>query len=122
MTEATGAILSGAVGPSEQEKGEQTQTSETTAGGDRPTRWVAVGINLNPGEAMVIKTRLESENIPVFVKQEAIGSFMGLTVGSLGAAQVMVPEPLVEQALSILAEVVEWEEADEAAEDDDSPD
>ncbi len=86
--------------------------SETTAGSDQPIRWVAVGVNLNPGEALVIKGRLESEDIPAVVQQEAFGAFVGLTVGSLGAANVLVPETLSERALAILAETFEWTEDD----------
>lgn len=44
------------------------------------------------------------------VQQEAIGSVMGLTVGPLGSAKVLVPEPLVERALAILAETFEVDE------------
>jgi len=70
----------------------ETGASETTSGGTQETKWVTIGTNLNPGEAVVIKGRLESEEIPVVVQQEAIGSFIGLTVGSLGSAKVLVPE------------------------------
>jgi len=84
-----------------------TTASETTSGGEQPTRLVPVAVNLNPGEAAVIKGRLESEDIPAFAQQEAIGSVMGLTVGPLGSAKVLVPEPLAERALSILAETYE---------------
>jgi hypothetical protein len=95
----------------------RSTASETTSGGSESTRWVKVGVNLNPGEAVVIKGRLESEEIPVVVQQEALGSFLGLTVGSLGSANVLVPEPLVEQALAILAETFEVDE-EEGNEDD----
>jgi hypothetical protein len=74
---------------------------------------VKVGVNLNPGEAMVIKGRLESEEIPTVVQQEALGSFLGLTVGALGSAHVLVPEPLVDRALAILAETFDVDEEDE---------
>lgn len=87
--------------------------SETTPGGRQETKWATIRTNLNPGEAVVIKGRLESEEIPVVVQQEAIGSFIGLTVGSLGSAKVLVPEPLVERALAILAETYEVDDPDE---------
>jgi hypothetical protein len=85
-------------------------TSETTSGGSHVTRWVPIGVNLNPGEAVVIKGRLTSEDIPAIVQQEAFGSFIGLTVGPMGSAQVLVPEPLAERALSIVAETFEGSE------------
>ena len=68
----------------------------------------------NPGEATVIKARLESEGIPAVLQQEAMGSvLMGLTVGPLGSAKILVPEPMAERALAIMAETFEedsWEE------------
>ena len=102
-----------------QDDDEKTTSSETTPGGKEPTRWVAVGVNFSPGEAAIIKGRLESQDIPAVVQQEAVGVVFGLTVGPLGAAKVLVPEPLVEQALAILADTYEVDQDDE--EDDDSP-
>jgi hypothetical protein len=99
------------------DKRERATTSETTSGGTEATRWVAVAVNLNPAEAAVIKARLESENIPTLVQQEAMGSVLGLTVGPMGSAKVLVPEPLVERALAILAETFE-QDGDEFWEDD----
>jgi hypothetical protein len=103
---------------SKTEKKEST-TAETTSGSDKqPIHLVPVAANLNPGEAAVIRSRLESEGIPAFVQQEAFGSFIGLTVGKLGSAKVVVPEPLAERALSILAETYEvLEENDEYGDD-----
>lgn len=89
---------------------EQTRTSETTRGGSSPTPWVVVAQNLNPGEAVVIKARLESEEIPALIQQEAVGSVLGLTVGPLGVAKISVPEPLAERALDLLAITFDDEE------------
>lgn len=91
--------------------------SETTPGGEEAAKWVVIRANISPGEAMVIRGRLESEGIPAVVQQEAVGAVLGLTVGPLGSARVLVPEPRAEQALEILAETFEVEEDDgEAAE------
>lgn len=87
---------------SRKETENQTQSVETTPGGSRSTAWVEIARNLNPGEAMVIKSRLDYEDIPAIVQQEAFGSFIGLTVGSLGSAKVLVPEPLADNALAVL--------------------
>jgi hypothetical protein len=92
---------------------EQATDSETTPGGDQSVRWVAVGVNLSPSEAVVIRGRLESEGIPVMVQQEAVGAVLGLTVGPLGSARVLVPEPLAEQVLAILAETFDVDEEDD---------
>ena len=98
---------------------EEASTSETTSGSSETTRWVTVGVNLSPGEAAIIKGRLESEDIPAVVQQEAMGVVLGLTVGPLGSAKVLVPEPLAERALDILAETFELDEDGEAWDDKD---
>ena len=87
--------------------GERTTQSETTPGGTESTQWVVVAANLNPAEAAIIKGRLESQDILAMVQQEAMGVVLGLTVGPLGTAKVLVPEPLAERALAILAETFE---------------
>lgn len=94
------------------EKRDKATASETTPGETTSTSWVVVAVNLNPGEAAVIKARLESQAIPALVQQEAIGSVLGLTVGPLGSARVLVPEPLAERALAILAETFEVDEGE----------
>jgi hypothetical protein len=83
---------------------------ETTSGRTEATPWIVIAANLNPGEALVIKGRLESENIPVLMQQEALGSVLGLTVGPLGSAKLLVPEPLADRALTLLADTFEEEE------------
>ena len=88
-------------------------TAETTPGGTENAPLVVVAKNVNPGEAAVIKSRLESEDIFTVVQQEAMGSVLGLTVGPLGSAKVLVPEPMAEKALSILAETFDEESWDE---------
>ena len=88
------------------------QVNETTPGDQQPTAWVEAAVNLSPAEAMVIKGRLESMSIPAIVQQESIGSVIGLTVGPLGSAAVLVPEALVETAKTILADTFELEEDD----------
>jgi hypothetical protein len=84
-------------------------TAETTSGGSQPARWLVVAHHLTPTEAMVIKSRLDSEDIPAVVQQEALGAVLGLTVGPLGTAKVLVPEPLADRAIALLAETFEDE-------------
>jgi hypothetical protein len=91
-------------------------SSATTPGGQEPVRWVSVGV-FGPAEALIIAGRLESEGIPAVTQQEAVGAALGLTVGPLGSARVLVPEPLAEQALAILAETFEEGEEDEMSDD-----
>jgi len=95
-------------------------TGETTQGKVESTPWVVVGVNLTPAEAAIIKGRLESHDIPAIAQQEAIGSVFGLTIGPLGSARVLVPEPLAERALEILAETFEPDDEDEKDFDDDA--
>jgi hypothetical protein len=97
---------------------ENSTASETTPGGEQPVRWVVIRANVDPGEAMVLKSRLESEGIPTLVQQEAVGTVLGLTVGPLGSAKVLVPEPLAEQALAILAETFEGDTDEEGETED----
>lgn len=95
--------------------------SETTPGGEEPVRWVSVGV-FAPVEAIIIAGRLESEGIPAVTQQEAVGAALGLTIGPLGSARVLVPEPLAEQALAILAETFEEEgDTDDTDNDFDEP-
>ena len=56
-------------------------------------------------EANVIKSRLESEGIPVLLQYESLGVVFGLTVDGLGQVKVMVPEPLEAKARAILADL-----------------
>lgn len=95
---------------------EEAASSEMTPGGTESTQWVVVAANLNPAEAAIIKGRLESQDILATIQQEAIGIVLGLTVGSLGSAKVLVPEPLAEQALAILAETFEDDEGEQGDE------
>lgn len=85
----------------------KAQGAETTPGDRERTPWVTVAVNLVPAEAMIIKGRLESEDIPAIVQQESAGIALGLTVGPMGFARVLVPEPLADRARAILAETFE---------------
>ena len=120
----TGSISDALPWPHSKNSNEQAAASETTPGGRETTRWRAVAQNLFPAEAAIIKSRLESEDIPAITQQEAMGSVLGLTVGPLGSTKVLVPEPLAERALSILSETFEddefWEDElpDETGDDE----
>ncbi len=83
---------------------ETSRTAETTSGGDEGVQWEKIAAGLQPMEAQVIKSRLDSDDIPAVIQQESIGAVMGLTVGGLGSASVWVPEPLAERALALLNE------------------
>jgi hypothetical protein len=101
-------------------KPKSAKTAETTSGGRESVPWVVVAENLNPGEAAIIKGRLESQDIPAVVQQEALGAVLALTVGPLGSARVLVPEPLAQQSLDILAETFDLNDDDFPPDEDDT--
>ncbi len=70
-------------------------------------------------QAQIVKGRLESEGVPAMLRYEGAGLIYGITVDGLGEARVMVPEDLVEQAETILADQ-EYEEPDDMTEDEPS--
>ena len=64
--------------------------------------WVVICSAGGEIESDIIKGKLESEGIPVMLRQEAIGGFYAFDV--LGETKVLVPAHLKEKALKILAE------------------
>jgi hypothetical protein len=75
---------------------------EITSGGGAVTKWEVVAVANGLAQASIIQGRLESEGIPTQVRQEPAGVAIGLTVGALGQAKILVPEPMVDEALRIL--------------------
>ncbi len=55
-------------------------------------------------EAQVIKGKLESAGIPVFLKYESLGRVYGITVDGLGEVQVVVPKERAEEARALIEE------------------
>lgn len=55
-------------------------------------------------EAEIIKSKLESFQIPVLLQYEAAGRIFGITMDGLGKVKVMVPASLFAAAKKILAE------------------
>ena len=53
-------------------------------------------------EAQVVKSRLETADIPALLIYESVGPVVGLTVDGLGEVKVMVPHTLAAQARAIL--------------------
>lgn len=93
---------------------ELLDTAQTTTGGDQEDQTpVVVWEAANRLEAEIVAGRLHSQNIPAIIRGESLGAIYGLTTGSLAAATVLVPGPLAEKALEILAVDVEWVEGDE---------
>ena len=55
-------------------------------------------------EAEIIKSKLESYDIPVLLQYEAAGRIFGITMNGLGKVKILVPEDLLEEARSLLNE------------------
>jgi len=55
-------------------------------------------------EAEIIKSKLESYDIPVLLQYEAAGRIFGITMDGLGKVKILVPEDLLEEARALLAE------------------
>lgn len=55
-------------------------------------------------EAEIIKSKLESFQIPVLLKFESAGRIFGITMNGLGKVKVMVPKSFLKEARKILAE------------------
>lgn len=52
--------------------------------------------------ANVIKSHLESEGIPAYLKRESAGIVYGLTVDGLGQVSILVPREFAEDAKRII--------------------
>lgn len=53
----------------------------------------------------MIRGFLQAQGIPVIISQESVGVTYGLTVGSLGAVEIFVPEDRFQEALDLLAQM-----------------
>lgn len=69
-----------------------------------PTEWVVVAHAVGQEQAAILAGLLRSNEIPVFIQQEAAGRALGLTMGALGMIRVLVPTQFEAAALSLLEE------------------
>jgi hypothetical protein len=93
---------------SEEEAGE---AGEAGKGDDEPVSWVPVLAVFNMAQAALAIARLHDEGIPAQLRHEAASTAIPVSVGILGMADVMVPEPMAEKAILILD--IEEEDEDE---------
>lgn len=96
----------------EESMSDSDATSHSTTGGQHDQTPVVVWEAANRMEAEIVAGRLNSQNIPTIISGESLGTIYGLTTGSLASANVLVPAALVEKAMAILSDSVEWEEGD----------
>jgi hypothetical protein len=57
-------------------------------------------------EAESVKILLESFGLDAYINQESAGKTYGLTVGSLGEVEVLVPADQIEEALKIINDMI----------------
>ena len=76
-----------------------------------------VVIKIVQGEvtANVIKSHLESEGIPVYLKYESAGLIYGITADGIGEVRILVPRERAREA----CEVIEPKEIENACEEQD---
>jgi hypothetical protein len=67
--------------------------------------------------AQVVKSKLESAGLPVFLKYESYGQVLGLTVDVLGLVQVLVPSDVADDARAILDQDDDGVDYDAGADD-----
>ncbi len=53
-------------------------------------------------EAAIVRSRLESEGIPVVLQYESVGPLYGITSNELGEVQVLVPREFLDPARRVL--------------------
>jgi hypothetical protein len=78
-------------------------------------RLVVVYTTTGSGPANIIKGVLASAGIPAELSQEGAGAAYGLTVGTLGLVDVLVPEDRAAEAEQLLAAMDRGDLGDESA-------
>lgn len=98
----TTSAINWAKGLLRRKESEDAPARATTGGGRQSGDPVEVYRAANEMEAQVVKGFLESNDIPVMLRGEAIGQTIGFTVGPLAEVSVLVPEPLAPKAEELL--------------------
>lgn len=93
-----------------------THNSPTKIQDSRSEGLVCVYVAQGQLPAHVVRARLENAGIPALLRYESLGVVYGITVDGLGEVSVMVPASRAEEALRLLAEPVDLDEADWAGE------
>jgi hypothetical protein len=64
--------------------------------------FVVIKIVQGEARANVIKSHLESEGIPVYLKYESAGIIYGIIADGIGEVRILVPKELAEEAKKII--------------------
>ena len=99
---------------------EQASGGETTGGSLQSGEPVEVYTAANRLEAEVIKSFLQSFDIPVMLQDEAMGTVLGVTIGPLAEVKVLVPRPLALRAEELLEEQADTESVEEDSSNEDA--
>ncbi len=90
------------------------KTPEGVRGSSDLKRIATVGGQM---EALILKSRLEAERIPVHLSYDSAGSVYAFSRTNLGAVHLMVPEAFAEAALHIYHELRTNEQTPESSTD-----
>ncbi len=72
---------------------------DAPAGGPQ---WIAVYITHNLQEAHIVVGKLQANNVPAMIHQEAGATALGITLGNLGEIKVLVSPDEYERAAALL--------------------
>lgn len=84
---------------------DDSKNANKNSGKPQEIKWEEVATTIGITPAQIIVGRLRSEGIPARAWQQSAGQAIGLTVGPMGTAHVVVPEEFVDIALEILENV-----------------
>ena len=90
------------------------KTPEGVKGSSDLRRIATVGGQM---EALILKSRLEAERIPVHLSYDSAGSVYAFSRTNLGAVHLMVPEAFAEAALHLYHELRTSEQTSESSTD-----
>lgn len=72
-------------------------------------------------EADMLKAFLEAQGLQVFLSQESIGRTLGLSAGSLGMVDILVPDAQVAQAKQLIDDIADGKFEEVENDDEDNP-
>jgi hypothetical protein len=68
----------------------------------RKSDFVVIKIVQGEASANIIKSHLESEGIPVYLKYESAGVIYGIIADGIGEVRILVPKECAEEARQII--------------------
>lgn len=65
--------------------------------------WIVLDEVAGMPQAEILRGLLEAQEIPTILSQEGAGRAIGLTIGTLGTVQILIPAKDLERAQEVLA-------------------